>query len=125
MRSIIWVLALSILLSTLSSCGHVSKDLRVVVVDRKISVIQEDIRDLSLKFDTQDGLFYAVILLSDKGEQKMESVLKGHMGKELFFYYGTKKLHPGLPIFTEHIDSLMVKFDKEKDAIHFMKTAGQ
>jgi preprotein translocase subunit SecD len=112
-----------LLLLTFNACASGSMHLRAVVVDREATIYEEDIDDLYLKFDSQDNQFFAVIVLNTKGQEKMRALMDGNIGKELQLYSGQKLLIPGLPIHTERVDSIMVKFKEDREAIEFLKAS--
>jgi hypothetical protein len=110
-----------LLLSALNTQAYGYLHLTAKINSNDSTIDRDDIDDIYIKFDKYDNRLYAVIILNNFGKQKIATLLNGNIGKELQLFSNGTLLAPSLSIHTEHINSLMIKFIEDQEAITFLK----
>ena len=116
------MMAVSLLiLQALNACASEPMQLRMLVVDAEMMIAANDVDDVVLRYDRADKLFYAVVSLNETGRRKVAEFLKTSLNKQLLLYAGDRILSAKIPIKTERVSSIMLKFKDAGEGAGFLE----
>ncbi len=114
----LWITVLCVCI--LNACTAHIGPLRATIDHGQVVMAAEDVEEIYLKYGKDDQRYFAVIELNAAGRDKMGRLLSGKSGGELSLFVG-KRLLTKLPVMTERIDRLLIKFDDQQSAVNLLK----
>ena len=117
--SLLWPVILSLL--CLFACAHQDGPLHLVTDIGRETIMDTDVEEVYLKYDRRDQHYVAVVALNTDGRDKAGRLLKNKSAERMLRLYMGDRMLTEVPVMTDQIDRLLIKFDDQQSAVALLK----
>jgi len=107
---------LLIAISCATAVSSETNGFEALVVAYKVSILEEDVDDIYLKYDKQQDVYLTKITFSKSGENKFNYLLKAAQGKQITLILEKKLLVGPIPVKLETINGSFTIIIKDREA---------